>query len=58
MTTEDDAARSAAAHAAQAAEVALKLKPGTWDAVQALATLSIAESLVSRPPHDLPVIAP
>lgn len=48
MTTEDDAARSAAAHAAQAAEVALTLKPGTWDAVQALATLSIAESLVSR----------
>jgi hypothetical protein len=29
----------------QAAEVAAKLKPGTWDAVQALALVSIAQSL-------------
>jgi hypothetical protein len=32
-------------HADQAAEVAAKLKPGTWDAVQALALVSIAQSL-------------
>jgi hypothetical protein len=31
--------------AARAAEVAAKLKPGTYDAVQALALLSIAQSL-------------
>jgi hypothetical protein len=29
----------------QAADVAAKLKPGTWDAVQALALVSIAQSL-------------
>ena len=48
MTNNADAARRAAAHAALAAEVAAKLKPGTWDSVQALATLSIAESLLAR----------
>jgi len=32
-------------YADQAAEVAAKLKPGTWDAVQALALVSIAQSL-------------
>ncbi len=31
----------------QAAEVAAKMKPGTWDAVQALALVSIAHSLAS-----------
>jgi hypothetical protein len=31
----------------QAAEVAAKMKPGTWDAVQALALVSIAQSLAS-----------
>jgi hypothetical protein len=29
----------------QAAEVAARMKPGTWDAVQALALVSIAQSL-------------
>jgi|tagenome__1003787_1003787.scaffolds.fasta_scaffold17589874_1 hypothetical protein len=32
-------------HAAQAAALAASLKPGTWEAVQALALVSIAESL-------------
>ena len=31
----------------QAAEVAAKMKPGTWDAVQALALVSIAQSLAT-----------
>lgn len=31
----------------QAIAVAEKLKPGTWEAVQALALLSIAQSLVA-----------
>ena len=30
-----------------AAEVAAKMKPGTWDAVQALALVSIAQSLAT-----------
>lgn len=34
----------AEATAARAAELAAKLKPGTYDAVQALALLSIAQS--------------
>ena len=38
----------AAGYARQAAEVASKLKPGTWEAVQAMATLSIAESLIAQ----------
>lgn len=48
----DEAAHLAASYAAQAAEVASKLKPGTWEAVQALATLSIAQSLVARSKGD------
>lgn len=32
----------------QATAVAQKLKPGTWEAVQALALASIAQSLVER----------
>ncbi|WP_353809903.1 hypothetical protein [Agromyces sp. SYSU T00194] len=44
----NDAARLADAYAAQAAQTAAKLKPGTWESVQALATLSIAQSLLSR----------
>jgi len=44
--TADDAA-AARAHAEQAAATAAKLKPGTWDAVQALALTSIAYSLAS-----------
>jgi len=31
----------------QAQEVAAKLKPGTWESVQALALVSIAQSLAS-----------
>ena len=31
----------------QATELATKLKPGTWDAVQALALVSIAQSLAA-----------
>lgn len=31
----------------QATELAAKLKPGTWDAVQALALVSIAQSLAA-----------
>jgi hypothetical protein len=42
MTTTDLGAQNAA----KAAEVASKLKPGTYDSVQALALLSIAQSLV------------
>ena len=34
--------------AIQAADVAAKLKPGTWDAVQALALVSIAQSLAAQ----------
>ena len=36
---------AAAAYANEAAQVAQKLKPGTYDAVQALALVSIALSL-------------
>lgn len=38
----------------QAAAVAAKLKPGTWDAVQALALVSIAQSLatIAENSHD------
>jgi hypothetical protein len=32
--------------------VAAKLKPGTWDAVQALALVSIAQSLAGRERED------
>ncbi|QWZ09591.1 hypothetical protein KRR39_07545 [Nocardioides panacis] len=38
---------SAQEFADQAAEVAATLKPGTWDAVQALALVSIAQSLAA-----------
>lgn len=41
-------AQLAAGYASKAAEVAGKLKPGTWEAVQALAMLSIAESLITQ----------
>jgi hypothetical protein len=47
-----------AQNAAKAAEVAAKLKPGTYDAVQALALLSIAQSLAkiaeNLPPAQQP----
>jgi len=36
---------AAAAFASQAAQIAQKLKPGTYDSVQALALISIAVSL-------------
>jgi hypothetical protein len=54
MTTPGAGAESAA----KAQEVAAKLKPGTYDAVQALALLSIAQSLVEIAenlgrPHDV-----
>ncbi|MCM0678053.1 hypothetical protein NCC78_25740 [Micromonospora phytophila] len=45
MTARDAAA--AKAYAEQAAATAAKLKPGTWDAVQALALTSIAHSLAA-----------
>jgi hypothetical protein len=45
MTAQD--AATARAHADQAAATAAKLKPGTWDAVQALALTSIAYSLAA-----------
>ncbi len=47
MTNPNDATALAAAraYAEQAAAVAAKLKPGTYDAVQALALTSIAHSL-------------
>lgn len=47
MTTQDfDATlQTARAYADQATAVAAKLKPGTYDAVQALALTSIAHSL-------------
>ena len=38
---------SAQEFADQAAEVAAETKPGTWDAVQALALVSIAQSLAT-----------
>lgn len=48
MSNENDAAGRAENYADQAAATASKLKPGNWEAVQALATLSIAESLLAR----------
>jgi len=45
MSTEDAAA--ARTYAAQATAAAAKLKPGTWDSVQALALTSIAHSLAA-----------
>ena len=48
MTDDSDVSDRARAHAALASEAASKLKPGSWEAVQALATLSIAESLLAR----------
>ena len=48
MTNSSDAASRAADHAAQAAAIAATLKPGTYEAVKALALLSIAESLLAR----------
>jgi hypothetical protein len=48
MSSEQDAAHQAEVHAAQAAQAAANLKVGTWESVQALATLSIAESLIAR----------
>ncbi|WP_432572623.1 hypothetical protein [Kineococcus sp. SYSU DK005] len=45
MSTHDAAA--ARTHAEQAAATAAKLKPGTWEAVQALALTSIAHSLAA-----------
>lgn len=44
----DKNAQLAADYANKAAEVASKLKPGTWDSVQSLALLSIAHSLVAQ----------
>lgn len=48
MSNGNDAANLAENYADQAAAAASKLKPGTWEAVQALATLSIAQSLISQ----------
>jgi hypothetical protein len=41
----DSQRKTAATYAERAAEVAQSLKPGTYDAVQALALVSIAASL-------------
>ena len=38
----------------RAAEVAEKLKPGTWESVQALALVSIAQSLASIAEQQAP----
>lgn len=43
----DEIVRVAARLAQQATDTAAKLKPGTWDAVQALALASIAQSLTA-----------
>jgi hypothetical protein len=48
MSSQNEHSIAAHTHAEQAAEVASRLKAGTWDAVQALASLSIAESLLAR----------
>ena len=45
MSTHDVAA--AKTYAEQATATAAKLKPGTWDAVQALALTSIAHSMAA-----------
>lgn len=47
MTESNESSEQAAAHAVLAARTASKLKPGTWESVQALALLSIAESLLA-----------
>ncbi len=44
----DQHSSNAAEYATQAASVAAKLKAGTWDSVQSLALLSIAESLLAK----------
>lgn len=44
----NDHTRLADLYAAQAVETAARLKAGTWEAVHALATLSIAESLLAQ----------
>ncbi len=48
MSNGNDTANLAENYADQATATANKLKPGTWEAVQALATLSIAQSLLSQ----------
>lgn len=48
----DKNAQLAAEYANKAAEAASKLKPGTYDAVQSLALLSIAHSLVAQNAAD------
>ncbi|GAB6898737.1 hypothetical protein [Kineosporia succinea] len=45
MTDNANLKRNTDDYAVKAAEVAAKLKPGTYDAVQALALVSIASSL-------------
>ncbi|MBP2412227.1 hypothetical protein JOF48_001026 [Arthrobacter stackebrandtii] len=50
----DENARLAAEYANKASEVAGKLKPGTYDAVQSLALLSIAHSLIAQNNADKP----
>lgn len=54
MSEDNEMARRAAAHADQAVVAAAKLKVGSWESVQALATLSIAESLLSQRQLDEP----
>ncbi len=52
MTHSSESSQRAAEYAELAASTAAKLKPGTWDSVQALAMLSIAESLLARGSSD------
>ncbi|MDQ0095439.1 hypothetical protein [Paeniglutamicibacter psychrophenolicus] len=47
MADMDSRAQLAAMLAEQALQVATKLKPGSWESVQALSTLSIAQSLLT-----------
>ncbi len=55
MATDDQrAAQTAGEYAEKAAEVASTLKPGTYEAVQALAFVSIAHSLAALAQHPRP----
>jgi hypothetical protein len=54
MTDDQSAAQVAAEYAEKAATVASTLKPGTYDAVQALAFVSIAHSLAVLAQHPRP----
>lgn len=48
MNDLSQASRRAEDYAERAALAVTKLKPGTWESVLALATLSVAESLIAQ----------